>query len=218
MKKLLLTSQGIPPELKDVFLSLLDKPADQIKVAFIVTAAYGEEPNPKWLEVYRKQLRDCGINLIEDLDIKGKNQTVLEAVVSDKDILFVNGGSPFYLLKWVKKSEFDKVVKKFIAKGKFYVGISAGSYIACPTIEQGLWKRDRNIHGLNNFAAMNLLPFIIFAHFEEKYRLTIEQAARSCQYPIIALNDTQAILVKGNKYKLVGKGNKNFFNGFKEKI
>jgi len=217
MKKLLLTSQGVQPELKDVFLRLLDKPVDQIKVTFVVTAAYGEEPNPKWLEDYREQLRDCGINNIKDLDVAGKNQTELEKIISDKDIIFVNGGNTFYLLKSVRDSGFDKVIKDHINKGKLYLGISAGSYIACPTIEQSNWKHaDKNKVGLTDLSALNLVSFLISAHFEEKYRPVIEQAAKSCQYPIIALNDTQAILVVDDKYKLVGKGNQEFFNGFKE--
>jgi len=219
MRKLLLTSQGVSQELKDVFLSLLDKPVYQIKVVFVVTAAYGEQPNPAWLEVYRKQLRDYGINNIEDLDVKGKNQTELEKIVSDKDTIFVNGGNTFYLLKWVKESGFDKVIKDHVNKGKLYLGISAGSYIACPTIEQSNWKHaDNNKVGLTDLSALNLIPFLISAHFEEKYRPVIEQAAKSCLYPVVALNDTQAILVEGDKYKLVGKGKKEFFNDFQENL
>jgi len=32
------------------------------------------------------------------------------------------------------------------------------------------------------------------------------------------LSDTQAILVEDNKWKVVGKGNKEFFNDFKETL
>lgn len=221
MKKLLLTSQGLQPEIKETFLGLLDKPVQQIKVSFITTAAYGEEPNPVWLEVYRKQLRNYGLNQIEDLDIKDKTQTELEKILSDKDIIFVNGGNTFYLLKWVKKSGFDKVIKDLINKGKLYIGVSAGSYIACPTIEQALWKqkfKDRKTHGLKDLSALNLVPFLLTAHFEENYRSIIKEASKTSKYPVVALNDTQAILVKDSKYKLVGIGKREFFNGFKEKL
>lgn len=51
--KLLLTSNGIPPQLKEVFLSLLSKNPNEIKVSFITTAAYGEEEDTTWLEEYR---------------------------------------------------------------------------------------------------------------------------------------------------------------------
>ena len=125
----------------------------------------------------------------------------------------------FFLLKAVRESGFDKVVKELINQGKIYIGISAGSYIACPTIEQSTWKhQDRNRFGVIDFTSLNLVPFIIVAHFEENYRPIIEKAAKTTKYPIVALSDTQAILVEDNKWKVVGKGNKEFFNDFKETL
>lgn len=217
-QKLLLTSQGLPKELKSVFLNCLTKPLPEIKVSYITTAAYGEAKiRPEWLEIYKNQLREYGINRIDELDIKNKNQDVLEQILSDKDIIFVNGGNTFYLLYWIRYSGFDKLIPTLLSRGKLYVGISAGSYICCPTIEQSNWKHaDKNKIGLTDLTALNLVPFLISAHFEEKYRTVIEKAAKSCKYPIIALNDTQAILVEDSKYKLVGTGSKEFFNGFKD--
>lgn len=103
------------------------------------------------------------------------------------------------------------------SQGLPHIGISAGSYICCPTIEQSTWKHaDRNKIGLKDLTALNLVPFLITAHFEEKHRLIIEKMAKTTDYPIVALNDTQAILVDRGKYKLVGDDDKEFFNRFKE--
>ncbi|MEK6901511.1 MAG: Type 1 glutamine amidotransferase-like domain-containing protein, partial [Nanoarchaeota archaeon] len=94
---------------------------------------------------------------------------------------------------------------------------SAGSYIACPTIEAATWKhQDRNRVGMTNFKALNLVSFLITAHFEEKYRAIVEQAAKKTKYHIVALTDRQAIIVRGNKIKMVGEGKKEYWNGFKE--
>ncbi len=214
---LLLTSQGIPKELEQDFLSYLKKPLDEVHVSFIVTAAYGEEENPIWLECYRKQIRSYGISHIDDLDHKGKSRQKLENDLADKDVIFVNGGNAFYLLYWVKKSGFDNIVKNLLGDGKIYVGVSAGSYIACPTIEQSTWKhQDRNKIGLDDLNALNLVPFLVTAHFEEKYRSVIEKASKTTKCPIVALNDEQAVLVRDNKMRIVGKGKKVFFNGFRE--
>ena len=127
--KLLLTSQGLPSKLKETFVSLLHKPTSEIKLSFITTAAYGDYKNPKWLNVYRKQLNNYGIQQIEDLDLKDKNQKELETILKDKDIIFVNGGNSFYLLYWVRKSGFDKLLPQFLNQGTLYIGVSAGSYI-----------------------------------------------------------------------------------------
>ncbi len=217
VQTLLLTSGGIVPEVRDYFLPLLPKKPEENKVAFVTTAAYGETKNPTWMEKDRQLLYGCGIKHIEDLDLKDKTQVDLERILADKDIIFVNGGNTFYLLKWVRESSFDKVLSRFLARGGLYVGVSAGSYIACPTIEQATWKhQDRNRVGITDFTALKLVPFLITTHFEEKYKAIVEQAAKKTDYPIVALTDQQAIVVRGKKVQIIGKGKKEYWNGFKE--
>ncbi len=218
VQTLLLTSGGIVPEVRDYFLSILPKKPEDNKVAFVTTAAYGETKNPTWMEKDRQLLYGCGIKHIEDLDLKDKTQGDLERILADKDIVFVNGGNTFYLLHYARKSSFDKVLSRFLARGGLYVGVSAGSYIVCPTIEQATWKhQDRNRVGMVDFTALNLVPFLITAHFEEKYKSIVEQAAKITDYPIVALTDRQAIVVRGKKVQIIGEGKKEYWNGFKER-
>ena len=213
------TSGGIVPEIKKYFLSILPKKRpEENRVAFVTTAAYGESKNPTWMEKDRQLLRDCGIKHLEDVDFKGKTEKDLERIFSDKDIIFLNRGNTFYLLKFVRESGFDKVLSCFLRRGGLYVGVSAGSYIACPMIGAAAWKhQDRNRVGITDFTALNLVPFLITAHFEEKYRVIVDQAAKATKYPIVALSDKQAVLVQSGKIKVVGEGKREYFNGFKEK-
>lgn len=217
IQTLLLTSQGIQPELKNIFLSLLHKHPKDISVAFITTGAYGEKVNPDWLQKYITQLNDLDIYRILELDFTGKTYKEVISLLNGKDIIFVNGGNTFYLLKHARESGFDRAVKKQLAKGVLYIGVSAGTYIVCPTIEQAHWKNaNRNYEHLNDLTAFNLVPFLIFAHFNETHRVIIEKESKQTQFPIVAIGDTQAVLVEGDRYKVVGKGNKEFFNGFRE--
>ncbi len=217
MKNLLLTSAGIVPEIREVFLSLLQKKPEEIKVAFVTTAAYGETSDPYWLKKDRQLLYSCGIKNIENLDFKGKTSGELEKILSDKDMIFVNGGNTFYLLYWARKSGFDRIISAYLKHGGLYVGVSAGSYILCPSIEMACWKKSNcNRFGVTNLSGLNLVPFLIFVHFEEKYRTVVEQNAKTTNYPLIALTDQQALLVQDDKVKLIGKGKKEFWNGFKE--
>ena len=97
------------------------------------------------------------------------------------------------------------------------MGVSAGSYLVCPTIEQATWKRaDRNRWGVTDFKALNLIHFLIVAHFEEKYRVIVDVAAKRTKYPIVALSDKQAIVVDGKNIKVIGVGRKEYWNWFKE--
>ena len=213
--KLLLTSAGM--NVREEIIKILPRPAHQVKLAHIITAAKAES-NQDYMLKDKQQMKELGFD-VEDIDIEGKNENELINLLENKDIICVQGGNTFYLLKAVRKSGFDKVINKLILQGKIYIGISAGSYIACPTIVQSTWKhQDRNHIGLTDFTALNLVPFILVAHFKERYRKIIEDATKTTKYPVVALSDTQAILVEDHKYKLVGKGNREFFNGFKENI
>ncbi len=215
---LLLTSAGIKESFKNIFLSLLPKPSKDISAAYIITAAFGEEGEKSWLYTAKKQLESLGISDIEDLDLRGKDKNQLYSILSKKDIILVNGGNTFYLLKYVKESGFDEVIKQLINGNKIYIGVSAGSYIACPTIEQSHWKhQDRNDFGVTDLTGLNLVPFLLTAHFTEEVREDVEEGAKTTEYPVVALSDTQAVLVKDDSIKLVGEGKREFYNGFQER-
>ncbi len=211
--KLILTSSGF--DIKDEIVELLPKPPTQLKLAHIVTAS-----NPEPDKSYVQKDKDIMIKLgftVQDINIEGKNEQQLWELLKDRDVVCVQGGNTFYLLKHVKLSGFDHVVKRLINQGKIYIGISAGTYIACPTIEHANWKNtDRNMVNLTDLSALNLVPFLISAHFREKYRKAIETGAKKSDLPTVALYDTQAVLVIDGKWKVIGAGKREFFNGFKE--
>ena len=203
MKTLLLTSAGM--SVKEEILKILPKPANQIKLAHIITASKAEK-DTSYMMSDKQQMIEAGFQ-VEDIDIEGKNEVELRDLLKDKDIIYVQGGNTFYLLKYVQESGFDKVVKELIEKGVIYIGVSAGSYIACPTIEMATWKPpDRNIVGLTNLTALNLVAFLITAHYKPEYEPIIKEAVLNSKYPVRILTDDQAILVRSEEVKLVGKG------------
>ncbi len=219
--KLLLTSAGIIPEVKDDFLFLLSKAPSEVKIALVETAIHGESLNPEKLKKYQEQtlaqIHDCGITKIRKIDFREIKPSQLSKELSEVDVLLVDGGNTFYLLNAIKRNELGKVIVNKVKKGLIYLGISAGSYIACPTIEMALWgNQDRNRCGLKDISALHIVPFLLTAHYTPEYRPVIENAVKTTKYPVAALTDSQALLVVNGKIKLLGKGKKNFFNGFKE--
>lgn len=203
MKTILLTSAGM--NVKEEILKILPKPADQIKVAHVITASKSEK-NLSYLEKENQIMRELGFN-VENVDIEGKNEKELRVLLDGKDIVYVQGGNTFYLLKHVRASGFDKVVKELIGKGTVYVGVSAGSYIACPTIEMASWKNpDKNTVGLTDLTGLGLVPFLLSVHYKSEYDSILKQEISATNYPVKILTDEQAILVKDNEIKLVGRG------------
>lgn len=203
MKIILLTSAGM--DVKEEILKVLPKPANQIKFAHIITASKVED-DLSYLAKETKEMRALGFQ-IEEIDIEGKNETGLREMLKDKDIVYVQGGNTFYLLKYVRESGFDRVVKDLIDKGVIYIGVSAGSYIACPTIEMANWKHaDRNTAGITDFTGLNLVPFLLSVHYKPEYKEILQREVASAKYPVRILTDEQAILIRNDETTLVGKG------------
>ncbi len=214
--KLLLTSAGMNVE--EEIIKVLPQSSHQLKIAHIITPSK-PEININYVRKDKKKITELGNFDVEDIDIEGKNEEELRRIFINKDAVFVQGGNTFYLLKQARMSGFDKVIKELVYKGLLYIGISAGTYITCPTIEQASWKNPNgNRYGLIDLTAFNLVPFLIFAHYTEDHRLLLEKAVKTTSLPVVAISDTQAVFVEDNIYKIVGTGPKVFFNGFKETV
>ncbi|OGY50543.1 MAG: hypothetical protein A2951_02075 [Candidatus Buchananbacteria bacterium RIFCSPLOWO2_01_FULL_56_15] len=203
MKTLLLSSSG--STIFKFLPSIINKPITQLKLAWITTASKGVD-DVSYLERHKQKMIELGWNFTE-VDIEGKTVETLRNLLKDKDIIHVEGGNTFYLLKAVKESGFDKVIKERIAGGVVYVGSSAGSYIMCPTIEMSTWKPDaKPRYGLTDLTGLNQVPFLLFVHYDPKYKKLLKQAIKKTKYPVKILTDDQALLVKNGKAELIGEG------------
>ncbi len=203
MKKLLLTSAFV--FVADELLKILPKPPAELTVAFVPTAADLSE-DPWYVIVDRKILVDTGFKVI-DLSLKGKTKKEVKSILDQAYIIFVGGGNTFYLLDEANKSGFTELVPHYIEKGVIYVGGSAGSYIVCPTIEAAGWlDSDPNVVNLTDLNAMNIVPYIIKAHYEPEQATDVKTAIENCVYPVKILTDKQALLAIDENYQIVGEG------------
>ncbi len=225
--RLLLTSNGIEAEeVKGTFLEGLRKSPAEATVAFITTAAWGKQRSVEWTETflggYKKQLVKVGIKTanIKEIDLKGMKRERLEKELEERDVIFVAPGDTFYLLLHARKSKFDEILPKLLKKGKLYVGVSAGSYIVGPNIEQAKWKGHLHTNWvkLKNLKGLGQVPFLLSAHFKDDLKETIQTGARTTKLPVVAISDGQAVWVEGNKRFVVGYGSYLLLNGFVEKV
>lgn len=215
--KLLLTSVGWWKEIKigEEFLRLVGKEPSEIKIFLVFTPLKNFRSNKYILRILR-QFKKIVI-LEKNIKFFQLNKKIKKDDLKDIDVIFVMGGNTFDYLIGIRKSGLNKRIKDFVRRGGVYVGLSAGSYVVCPTIEAATWKHaDSNKIGLKNLKGLNLVPFLITAHFEEKYKKTIKEVAKDTKYPIIALTDRQAVLIKDKQVKIIGSGKKNIFNSKKK--
>ena len=111
-KTLLLTSGGMP-QMKDEIINLLQKPTYDITVAFITTASKTEE-NTDYVERDLVIMRDELRFNVEKVDIDGKTEAQVMKLLELKDIIFVEGGNTFYLLKSMRACNFERVIRKLL--------------------------------------------------------------------------------------------------------
>jgi dipeptidase E len=199
--KLLLAS--VFKNVADELIKILPEPAQKLTVVFIPTAANVYE-DKSFVQLDRYKLVEMGFKII-DFDLRFETKENVAKVLDKADIIFVAGGNTFYLLEQARQSGFLELLPKLVAKGIIYVGSSAGSYLACPTIETAGWKnQDKNVVGLSDLSAANLVPFCLFVHYKFEHREILKQ--NHAQYPVRILTDEQAIVVLDGESKLVGTG------------
>lgn len=114
------------------FHAMLGKPAGAARVLFITAAAINEEAR-RMAEACRRELLLAGIaeaNItVCPLDVPVPYQQAMA-----HDAIYVTGGDTAHLLRRMKATGFDALVKQMVYAGKVYVGVSAGSLIAAPGI------------------------------------------------------------------------------------
>lgn len=204
---ILLTSAGFKmPVIKQEILKLLPKPASELRLAHIITAA-NVASDTAYVERDRAVMRECGFQ-VSDIALEDLTPETTYDALKGFDVIYVQGGNGFYLLKHARACGFEQAIRKILQDDtKWYIGISAGSYIACPTIEMHNWKQEKDQHGLDDVTAMSLVPFLVVVHYNrEKYREKLAENIPAASCPVRILTDDQALLVQDDHVQLLGVG------------
>ena len=147
---------------------------------------------------------DVKVSNLDNFDDKAK-------ALKDSSAIFVGGGNTFHLLKMLQQFDLLETIQKVVANGKPYVGWSAGSNIASPTIRT---TNDMPIVEPKSFKSLSLVPFQINPHYTEKSIPNHGGESRLQRLrEFLAANPHQKVIALPESSYLVCNGNQLIYNG-----
>lgn len=177
---------------------------DQMKIGYITTASKGDRGD--FSRKLKYAIKENGYDF-DEIDIEGKTKEEIKNFFKDKNIIHMEGGNCFYLIKVIRETGFTEILKELLEEGKIYIGTSAGAYIMCPTIEVADWdETGKPRYNVIDFTALNYVPFVLKVHYKDEQKSKVIEKMKTLKYPIRILKDGQGILVEDGKYIFIGDG------------
>ncbi len=124
------------------------------RVLFVPFALYDRDA---YANLARERFKAMGF----DLDSIHEASDARQAV-NDAEAVFIGGGNTFRLLKALYDFDLLLPIRQRVAEGMPYIGSSAGSNVACPTIKT---TKDMPIVQPPSFDALGLVSFQISPHY-----------------------------------------------------
>jgi dipeptidase E len=131
--------------------------------------------------------------------------------VSQAPAFFAGGGNTFRLLRSLQRQDLISAIRERVADGTPYVGSSAGSIVACPTLKT---TKDMPIVEPRSFKALGLVDFQISPHYLDpdpsSTHMGETQEERILQFheenhvPVIGLREGAMLRVEGGAVTLKG--------------
>ena len=133
------------------------------------------------------------------------------AAVEEAQAIAVAGGNTFQLLARLYQDQLLDPIRERVRRGVPYIGWSAGSNVACPTIRT---TNDMPITEPPSFDALGLVPFQINPHFtdaripnhggETRPERLLEFVAANPGMPVIGLREGSMLSVEDGRVMLLG--------------
>ena len=187
--------------------SLTGIPKDKMKIGYVTTASQGARNfSQRVKDNIMPLIKENGYSL-EEIDIVGKSKEELRNFFKDKNVVQIEGGNTFYLLKAIRETGFDEILKELLHEGKIYIGTSAGAYVMCPTIDVADWNDETvDRFGVSDFTALNYVPFLLRAHYTDEQENEVRARMKELKYPLRILRNGEGILVEDDTYTFAGEG------------
>jgi dipeptidase E len=127
------------------------------RAAHIIFVPFAVHDRGNYAAKAEHRFHELGFSLTSVHDVSNMPRAIDEA-----DAIFVGGGNTFRLLKGLYDYDLLGPIRRRVAAGAPYIGSSAGSIVACPTLKT---TKDMPVVQPTSFEALNLVPFQISPHY-----------------------------------------------------
>jgi dipeptidase E len=144
------------------------------------------------------------------------------AAVREAEAVAVSGGNTFRLLQLIQSQGLLQPLRERVQAGMPYIGWSAGSNLACPTIRT---TNDMPIVWPASYEALGLIPFQINPHYTELLPPEHQGETRDDRLhefmrlnpgvPVLGLRDGSALKLDSGRLELLGGHSAKLFLGGK---
>lgn len=184
------------------------------QVAFVPFAAM-ESQQDEYTERVREVFAPIGVELI---GLHREQDPI--AALDRVNAVMVGGGNTFLLLRALYRTQLMRAIAEKVRHGMPYLGWSAGSNVACPTV---MTTNDMPIVEPPSLKAMHLVPFQINPHYTEatiaghggegRDQRISEFLATNPNMPVVGLREGSLLHVKGGQVTLHGSDMRLFRHG-----
>ena len=133
------------------------------------------------------------------------------SAIENSQAIVVGGGNTFHLTYMLHETKIINAIRKKVEEGTPYLGWSAGSNIACPTL---ISTNDMPIIKPESFETLNLVPFQINPHYtdtiipnhsgESREKRIKELLAVNPSYKVVGLKEGTMLSIENDNIKLLG--------------
>ncbi|MCF8229752.1 MAG: dipeptidase PepE [Bacteroidales bacterium] len=135
-----------------------------------------------------------------------------QKAVEDAEAIAVGGGNTFHLVHMLHKNKLIHIIREKVKAGMHYMGWSAGSNVACPSLKT---TNDMPIIEPASFDCFNLIPFQINPHYldanpdghagETRQQRIEEFMVVNREIYVAGLRESSLLLLEDDFLKLLGK-------------
>jgi len=192
-------------EVAELFASLAGSAQANKTVAFIPTAG-NTDTDPFYVAEDAKSLEAVGLT-VDMLDIAAENEETIRRKLANCGYIFVAGGNTFYLLQEMKRTGAGALIAEHIARGKTYIGSSAGSILLAPNIGYIKSMDDcTQAPDLDTFDGLAVVDFFPLPHYKNEYFNDAVEgiiAEYSSRIKLMPITNSQAIVVMNGKTEVL---------------